>query len=199
MRLAAPPWSTVVLPGILRRALRPGPGDRRGGRFVAIIECALNQNARDNAAACFPAMDFDLLRCCCEHRVGILQMPCPEIYALGPARSRKPGQTIREALRSVEATERCSALASDVAGRIDDFLEGGYELLAVLGGNPQSPGCAVHNAGDGLRDDSGLFMKLLEQELTRRGRSATFLAIRDHDAQAHRDDIARLDGLFSKS
>ena len=181
-----------MLPGILRSLKRSRPSDTRSRRFVALIECALNQNARDEGAACSPAMDFDLLRCCHEHRVGTLQMPCPEIHALGFARSRPPGQKIRAALGGAAATERCAALADDVAQRIEAYLDQGYELIAVLGGNPQSPGCAVHQGSDGLREDSGLFMRLLEQRLKQGGHPVLFKAIRDHDPQAHRDDIAWL-------
>ena len=38
----------------LKRWLRPPPVDVRSGRFVAVIECILNQNARDDGAACSP-------------------------------------------------------------------------------------------------------------------------------------------------
>lgn len=74
----------------------PAPDDVRGRCFVAVIDCILNQNARDAGAARFPAMNFELLRLCHENQVGILQMPCPEIAALGFNRSRAPGKTIRD-------------------------------------------------------------------------------------------------------
>ena len=68
---------------------KPGPGtDRRSRRFVAVIECILDQNVRDRGAASFPAMNHELLQILHEHGIGILQMPCPEIAALGPGRSR---------------------------------------------------------------------------------------------------------------
>lgn len=124
-------------------------------------------------------------------------MPCPEIHALGFARSRQPRQKIREALNGPVASERCAALADDVAQRIEAYLDQGYELIAVLGGNPQSPGCAVHNGPDGLREESGLLMKLLEQRLRRGGHPALFKAIRDHDPLAHRDDIAWFNELLA--
>ena len=74
----------------------PAPDDVRGRCFVAVIDCILNQNARDAGAARFPAMNFELLRLCHENQVGILQMPCPELAALGFNRSRAPGKTIRD-------------------------------------------------------------------------------------------------------
>ena len=71
------------------------PVDRRSRRFVAVIECILNQNARDLGAACCPAINIELLNLCHEHEVGVMQMPCPEIAALGFKRARAPGQSIR--------------------------------------------------------------------------------------------------------
>lgn len=169
----------------------------RNRRFVAVIECVLNQNARDVGAACAPAMDFPLLQLCHEHGIGIVQMPCPEIHALGFARERAPGQGIGDALNSERSTKRCQALTQDIADRIETYLHQGYELVAVLGGNPESPGCAVHHANDGLDTHSGLLMRQLQHELRRRGHDPRFLAIRDHDRALHRQDLDRLARLFT--
>ncbi len=51
------------------------PVDGRGRRIVAVIECLLNQNARDAGAANSAAMTWDLVSLCREHDVGLLQMP----------------------------------------------------------------------------------------------------------------------------
>ena len=39
----------------IKRYLHPPQPDLRGRRFVAVIECLLNQNARDDGAASVPA------------------------------------------------------------------------------------------------------------------------------------------------
>lgn len=174
----------------VKRWLHPAPADPRSKCFVAVIECILNQNARDVGAACSPAMDFRLLELCHAHGVGVLQIPCPEIHALGFARKRAPGQSIRNALNDEACTERCAALAQDVAGRIEAYLEQSYELAAILGGNPESPGCAIHQGSDGLCERSGLFMRQLQVELRQRGRDPRFLAIRDHNPALHQRDLA---------
>ena len=177
--------------------LRPVPSDPRGRRFVAVIECILNQNARDQGAACTPAMDFSLLQLCHKHDVGILQMPCPEIQALGFARTRAPGRSIREALNDEASVARCTALAHDVTERIEIYLSQGYEIVAVLGGNPESPGCAIHEDHDSLSDHAGLFMRELQSELRQRGRDPRFLAIRDYDPDLYRLDLEAFERLLS--
>jgi hypothetical protein len=47
--------------------------------LVAVIECIINQNARDTGAAIFPAINWPILSLCNEYNVGILEIPCPEI------------------------------------------------------------------------------------------------------------------------
>ncbi len=181
----------------MKHWLRRAPSDARGKRFVAVIECILNQNARDVGAACTPAMDFRLLQLCHEHGVGIVQLPCPEIHTLGFARQRAPGQRIRDALNEDAGIEHCSTLARDVAERIEVYLEQGYELVAVLGGNPESPGCAIHEGPDSLSDHAGLFMRKLQTELRQGGLNPCFLAIRDHDPDLHRIDLEAFERLLS--
>lgn len=173
------------------------PADARSHRFIAVIECALNQNARDAGAACFPAMNFELLQLCHRHGVGILQMPCPEIAALGFERKRAPGQSLRDALDSENGHFQCHILASETANRIDGYLAQGNELVAILGGNPRSPGCAVHPGPDGLNDESGVFMKALQTELHRRGHAPAFRAMRDHDPQLLREDLEKLQEILA--
>lgn len=183
----------------LKAPLRTGrPADMRSQRFVAVIECTLNQNVRDAGAACCPAMNFGLIELCHQHGVGLLAMPCPEIAALGFRRARQGGQTIRQALDTQAGRQACAALAAQVAERIGQQLAAGDELLAVLGGNPGSPGCAVHVDDAGLAAKSGVFMQELRDELGRRGLSPPFRGIRDatpellaEDLRWLRDAIAR--------
>lgn len=167
-------------------------GDARGRRFIAVIECALNQNARDTGAACFPAMNLELLQQCHLHNAGILQIHCPEIAALGFERKRPAGQSLRQALDSEHGRSRCHALAVETADRIEGYVSQGCELLAIVGGNPRSPGCAIHLGPDGLREESGIFMKTLQAELRRRGREVVFQAMRDCDPLLLQEDLAGL-------
>lgn len=168
----------------------PKPEDGRSRRFVAMIDCMLNQNARDLGAARFPAMNFELLRLCHENQVGILQMPCPEIAALGFKRTRAPGQSIRAALDTEAGRQCCAEIALNVADRIAALLADGNQLLVVLGGNQQSPGCTVHAGAGGLREDSGIFLLALQAEFDKRGIATKFRGIRDADPALLAEDLA---------
>lgn len=155
------------------------PHDVRGGRFVAVIDCVLNQNVRDQGAANCPAMNFEFLRLCHENGIGIMQMPCPEIAALGFKRQRPPGTSIRQALDTPAGRLVCAELAASVVRRIVELSEQGFTPLAVLGGNPRSPGCAVHQEASVLHAESGIFMQALQTELRRYGLDLPFRGLRD--------------------
>jgi predicted secreted protein len=163
-----------------------------------VIECIINQNARDAGAAIFPAMDWPILSLCKQYNVGILQIPCPEISFLGPARKRQPGQSIRDALDTDAGRDCCRKLSIDVANRIEDYTNQGYRILAILGGNPKSPGCAIHCENADLLPNSGVFMQAFQDELRARRIEIPFKGIRDSDPEMFAQDIEWVREMFSE-
>ena len=173
--------------------------DNRSRRLVAVIECILNQNARDAGAANFPAINRSILQLCNEYNVGILQIPCPEIKFLGFNRKRPKGQSIRDALDIPEGRNCCRKISIDIADRIKDYLAQSYQIIAILGGNPESPGCAVHYDGDKLSSSSGILMNELYDEFQKRCIKVPFRGIRDYDSKLLAEDIDWVRRIFSKS
>jgi len=172
--------------------------DNRSSRLVAVIECIINQNARDAGAAIFPAINWPILSLCNEYNVGILEMPCPEISFLGSERKRQPGQTIRDALDTCEGRSCCRKISLDIVDRIEDYTNQGYQILAILGGNPKSPGCAIHCEDSNLLANSGVFMRELQDELQKRCIEIPFKGIRDSDPEMFAKDIEWVREIFSK-
>ena len=172
--------------------------DRRSRRLVAVIECILNQNARDAGAATFPAMNREVLYLCNEYNVGILQMPCPEIGFLGFQRKRPHGKSIKEALDTDEGRKYCREISAGVADRMENYLDQGCQIIAILGGNPKSPGCAVHSDEKGLLPAAGVFMRELQGELRNRGIEIPFRGVCDYDSGMLAQDIEWLEKVFSK-
>jgi predicted secreted protein len=167
--------------------------------MIAVIECILNQNARDAGAANFPAVSWPILSLCNEYNVGILQMPCPEISILGFERKRKPGQSIRDALDTCEGHDCCRKISIDIADRFESYIEQGYQILSILGGNPKSPGCAIHCENGILLSNSGVFMRELQTELRKRSIEIPFRGIRDSDPEMFAEDIEWVREVLSKS
>jgi len=185
----------------ITRALGCAARDQRSGRIVAVIECIVNQNARDRGAATYPAINPALVRLCLQYDVGLLQIPCPEMRCLGLRRERPAGVTLRAALDSAAGHACCQEISRELADRFQDYSANGCQVLAILGGNPESPGCAIHHQGppDGrqrLADHSGVLMRALQAELEQRALAIPFVAIRDYRPELLRDDLASLETLF---
>jgi predicted secreted protein len=172
--------------------------DCRSRRLVAVIECVLNQNARDAGSANFPAINWPLLQLCNEYNVGILQIPCPEIKCLGFGRTRQKDQSIRDALDTRGGRKCCREISIDIANRIQNYLDQDYQIISILGGNPKSPGCAVHYDGDKLSSASGVLMNELYDELEKRYIKVQFRGICDYDSKLFEKDLEWLRKTFSE-
>jgi predicted secreted protein len=103
--------SPELLKKMIFRLFKKKAQDQRNNCVVAMIECILNQNARDPGAATYPAMSFEVIGLCMKYHVGMVQIPCPEIACLGFLRKREPGQSIREVLDTETGRECCRMLA----------------------------------------------------------------------------------------
>jgi hypothetical protein len=77
-------------------------------------------------------------------------------------------------------------------------------LLAILGGNSQSPGCAVHvqcdTADPGrLAAPSGVLMRILQEELRKQGIDVPFKGMRDCNRDWLQQDLRWLEALFKNA
>ena len=173
--------------------------DARGGRFVVVIECLLNQNARDRGAAAYSAVNDAVVALCVRHGVGLLQLPCPEIRFLGPDRARPPGVRIRDRLDTPAGRQCCREISDEVVDRVHGYLEHGVELVAILGGNPESPGCAVHPVASGAEAPdarSGILMQTLAEALEAASIRVPFRGIRDCRPEWLEADLRWLEERF---
>jgi predicted secreted protein len=174
-------------------------GDQRSRKFVLVIECILNQNARVLGAAAWPAMNLELLKICEQHDAGAVQIPCPEMACLNWARPCPAGLDLLETMATDENRAGCRKVAVAMADRVEDYIANGYRPLAVLGGNPKSPGCAVHHQGDGLAANSGIFIQEFHAELRKRNLDIPFRGVRDYDPTLLAEDHAWLEALLASS
>lgn len=177
--------------------------DRRSKRMVAVINCVLNQNARAPDAAVFPGMNTQVVDVLEKYGVGVLQMPCPEMACLDLPRSRPEGASIRDVLDTPKGRECCRQLSVSVVDQIQEFLENGFKVLAILGGDVGSPGCAIHlstgKTNQKILEESGVFMRELYAELKKRNIEMPFRGIRDSDQNELAEDISWIERLLTKS
>jgi len=140
--------------------------DVRAGRVVLVPHCAANQNARLPGCAERPAAVVELVAGLMDRRIGICQMPCPELMVLGLDRE---GVNIYDALDAPAARAACRRMARDLCRQVRQYLDGGVAVLGVLGKNG-SPSCGVEETWRERRGPGmGVFVQELAAELTERG------------------------------
>jgi predicted secreted protein len=177
--------------------------DARSKRVVAVIHCILNQNTRDPGAAVGPAVNEKIVNILFKHQAGIIQLPCPEMVCLGLKRERPKGFRIRDVLDTYSGMQCCRSLSKTAVDQIEEHILNQDRVLGIVGGNVESPGCAVHRKagsenGDILAEQSGVFMKALEKELHMRGLYIPFLPMRESSPELFQEDLESLDRLLAE-
>jgi predicted secreted protein len=178
--------------------------DRRSRKMIAVINCVINHNARAEGAARYPGANHDVLDILRKHGVGVIQMPCPEMVCLGLPRARAVGLSIRDVLDTPTGRSRCEELSRGVVDTIEEFQRNGCAVLAILGGDVESPGCAVPapqgTGGEPMPGGRwGIFTGALRDELGRRGIHIPVRGIRDSASQTLQADLAWLDSTLARS
>lgn len=128
--------------------------DSRNGKIVLLAYCILNQNARVQGLAYYEGMINEVVNVLQKHRVGIIQMPCPETIYLG---LRRPPLT-REQYDTPMYRRHCKRIAQSLVNQIQEYVENGFRVLAVLGVE-DSPTCDTTN---------GILMEELKNPLGKR-------------------------------
>jgi len=166
--------------------------DRRGRRVIFLSHCLLNQNTKVYGIAMYPGAVVELVRLALDEGWGIVQMPCPEASYWG----LKRWAMTRDQYNIPRFREHCRSIALDVVYQIIDYLESGYEVLAIVGCDG-SPVCGVNWTNkrvgkpwggfiteERLRSPprqlvvpgKGVFIEILRDELERYGLKIPFLA-----------------------
>lgn len=159
----------------------------RSWKVVLVSHCMLNQNARITTAADFPAMFEPLVDWLKGHRIGIIQMPCPELRVLGLGRV-----TVREGLETAEGHRHLHELIDDLIYEIREYQLQGFDVLGILG-KEGSPSCGVTQTwlDDRHQPGVGVFIRLFRQRLARESLGVEILGVADHKQQEAMDWLAR--------
>jgi len=102
--------------------------DKRNGKILFVSHCVLNQNAKVRGIAQFPASVEPVVQALFENKVGIYQMPCPEMMFYGAMRW---GQ-VQAQYDTPMFRKHCEDLANDVLGQVEEYQRGGYKVLGFV-------------------------------------------------------------------
>ena len=170
--------------------------DGRSKRVIFLAHCLLNQNAISDGTAVCPAAFGELIQLLLDHEVGIVQMPCPELYCLGLDRGDVHGAErpvveentrIRRAMEKDGPRQKREALADLVAEQVQEYHKHGFQVLGIVGAN-RSPNCGLETTSDFDREveGRGAFMDAIAQRLEAAGISVPMLGLKRPDGAAQK-------------
>lgn len=155
---------------------RDWSGDPRSGKVVFLSHCMLNQNARIVRAADFPAMFELLIEYLQKKQVGLIQMPCPELYCLGLGR-----RAVRVGLESPAGRQRLERLIDDLVFTIREYLFQDFQIIGILG-KQGSPACGVTRTwlDNRQQDGQGVWIRELKKRLVAEKLDIPVFGVADH-------------------
>ena len=125
--------------------------DGRSKKVVFIAHCFLNQNSISDGTAVYPSAFKSLIDYFLNADIGIVQMPCPELFCLGLDRGDLHGADrpvvventrIRSEMKSKIHNTELINLAGYVVQQILEYKKNGFEIIGIIGAN-RSPTCGV--------------------------------------------------------
>lgn len=168
--------------------------DGRSRKVVFVAHCVLNQNAISDGTAIFAGTNEAIVQLLLKAKVGVVQMPCPEMNCLGldrgdPDGAKRPlveenSRIRRELTAQAGARRMLDALVEQVVFLMEEYRKNGFEILGVIGVN-RSPSCGVETtSADGAeKAGEGVFLRALKLSLSRRGIDVPVRGIKDGEPE----------------
>jgi len=139
----------------------PEFNDARSKKVIFLVHCFLNQSARIDKYASFPAAISPVIQELLKRGIGMVQLPCPETQILGLARDGE----IYDLLSEPDARNELKTYANQVLELVHEYRKWDFKVLGLLG-NDGSPCCGVNNHYDkGQQPGSGVFIQELKSVL----------------------------------
>jgi predicted secreted protein len=162
--------------------------DNRSKKLIVVAHCLVNQNSISDGTADFPSQFQEVIELLMENKLGIIQLPCPELSCLGLDRGDKAGAMrdllsentrIRNLLEEPQNIARLRAKADDVIEQIEEYQRHGFEVLGLIGIN-RSPSCGIETTTKSGREEpgKGVFITVLKERLHHKGIALEMIGIK---------------------
>lgn len=132
--------------------------DKRSKKVAIVAHCLLNQNAKVNGFAFFPAMIKPLIDILHANNFGVIQLPCPETTFSGTRR----WWYVREQYDTPGFRAHCRRILEPILSQIVEYQKEGYKVVII--GLDGSPSCGVRWSG--TSKNWGGPPKIPEEEMT---------------------------------
>ncbi|MCW3994135.1 MAG: hypothetical protein NWE85_06200, partial [Candidatus Bathyarchaeota archaeon] len=118
--------------------------DKRSGRIAIVAHCILNQNSRVLGLAERPSMITEIVGFFLLGKIGILQMPCPELTYAGVLRQPQT----KDQYNTIMFRGHCRKIAKEIVDQIQDYAKCGINTEIIIGVDG-SPSCSVNETSKG--------------------------------------------------
>lgn len=144
--------------------------DKRAKKVALVAHCLLNQNAKVNGFAFFPAMVSEVIDVLKKHDYGILQLPCPETIYAGTRR----WWFVRNQYDNPGFINLARQILKPIVDQVKEYQNNGFKVVLI--GLDGSPSCGVRWSGSNegwggkpeippgdypVIQDKGIFMRTL--------------------------------------
>lgn len=165
--------------------------DGRSKKVVFIAHCFLNQNSISDGTAIYPSAFRSLIDYFLSANIGIVQMPCPELFCLGLDRGDIHGADrsvvventrIRSEMKSKIHNVELIKLADYVVHQILEYKKHDFEIIGIIGAN-RSPTCGVDTTSNDNAEVNGmgLFINEISDQLSRENISIPMIGLKGNE------------------
>ena len=177
--------------------------DARSKKIIITAHCLLNQNSISDGTADLPSQFDKIVNLLMDNKIGVIQLPCPELLCLGLARRDENGAKselllentrIRSLMEEKENREQLRIKAQEIVKQLEEYKKYEFEIIGILGIN-RSPSCGVETTTiDGCEiKGQGVFMEILKEELERKGIEIKMIGIKTSKQE---ESLERVVNLF---
>lgn len=176
--------------------------DIRSKKIILVSHCILNQNSISDGTADYPGTNESILKLLMESKVGIIQMPCPEILCLGLDRGDIHGgerevvienTRIRHNLEKTASTEIINNFVNQIVFQIEEYIKNGFTIMGIIGIN-RSPSCGVNTTSKNDQEvaGEGVFIEILRKTLEEKNINIDMVGVKALETEKALIDIQRL-------
>lgn len=165
--------------------------DKRSKKVVLVAHCVLNQNSKIDGCAHYPGAIREVTQLLLDAGVGIIQMPCPEIFCLGIDREvdvnisrtiESEDTRVAELMREEKSKFHCQEMTNAIIYQIEEYRKHGFQVIGLVGING-SPTCGVNTTwlDDREYEGRGIFIEILEEKLKEKDIDVSMVGIKARD------------------
>jgi len=176
--------------------------DARSKRVVVLAHCLLNQNAISDGTADLPSQFEEIIELLLRRRIGVIQLPCPELLCLGLDRGDRRGAErplleentrIRGLMGEARHVRVLRERANDLVTQIREYQSHGFDVLGVIGVN-RSPSCGVATTSirGSEQPGKGAFFEILAAALEERGITIPMVGTKTSEPKASLERVRQL-------